>query len=344
VKKRHIIAEIIICVAAVLSFPTLIAPFIFVPIAFAYPVIVDERKLLYIPLGIIGAILLIIFFLEVTAVIFFLFVFGVIGGIGIGAGLLIRRFREARRWVKILATATSIVILLVPGVFVLDLFSGVVRRPFANWDINSYIARTYSAFDLTVGRLSFDFKSNEFRTLVQDSNNPDLSFQIRLRDGAIHDGFTGGIFWTVPLNQMLTPLLREEFGNEFGGIRTTVRGVQAGQAFDKTADVEKSANITILTDCPAPKTLAAQITRYHEFLLQSGFHFRRYTFQFQYENAPPIRGAERVIDVSVSPALINTDLPALIYHARLHRRDNGVYFDNSIGFRYVSRVGMEEIS
>ena len=163
----------------------------------------------------------------------------------------------------------------------------------------------------------------------------------------IRDGFTGGAFWARTLNHMLTPLLEEEFGDEFhrftpsvagvqAGFTSSVVGVQVGQPFDLTADVEKTARIIVVTESADPDILAAKISRYHAFISQNDFNFVQYMFHFQYANAPPIRGSERVIDISVQPELINDDLPARIEYARNNRNQNGVF--HTTEFRYVSRV------
>ena len=63
-RKMHIVVEAIICTVTVLSIPTVLLPFVLVPIAFAYPMLVGRPKLLFFPAGVAVAVLL---FLLVTA-------------------------------------------------------------------------------------------------------------------------------------------------------------------------------------------------------------------------------------------------------------------------------------
>ena len=347
-RKKHVIVEIIICVLAALSVPTLLIPLILVPIAFAYPIIVGKPRLLYIPSGVACAALLIMLFFEADVIPLLLFFLAIVGAFGVGSGLLIRCFYESRRCVKVIATTISIVILLAPCLFAVDMFSGIFRFPLARWQVHRYVAVYYADFDLTVGRMRFDFKNGDFNVNIYDSNNSDIWFNIRrVNVREIRDGFTSGVFWARTLNHMLTPLLEEEFGDEFhrltpsiagvqAGFTSSVVGVQVGQLFDLTADVEKTARIIVVTESADPDILVAKISRYHAFILQNGFNFAQYMFHFQYANAPPIRGSERVIDVSVQPELIYDGLPARIQYARNNRNQNGVFYTTE--FRYVSHV------
>lgn len=346
----HIFIEVILCVLAVITAFTIILPLFFIPAAIAFPIIVGRGKLYFIPAAVAG-ILLLIFFDRAQVLTWFIAYFGVILAIlaafGVGAGFLIRCCRKSRKIIRILATVAGIVILLVPGLYVLDGLSGLVRRPFVNLRIRTYVARNYSDFDLTVNRPIFDFKGGYFGALVHDSNNPDISFLVSHRNGRISDGFTAGTFWAGTLEYLLPPLLEEEFSGEFSrevprtawvsdGFTARVVGVQVGQPFDKTADVEKIARIIVTTESAAPEALAAKISRYHEFISQNGFNFARYRFHFRYENAPPIRVNDRVIEITVISELINDDLPAMIGYARGERSQDGV-FDREY-FRYVSLV------
>ena len=346
--KRHIIAEIIICVLAALSAPTLFVPFILIPVAFAFPIILGSTKLLFIPaiMAVVG--LLVLLFVDAFAIPLLLLLFAIIGTVGVGAGLLIRCFRKSRKNVKIIVTVLSVIILLSPCLFVVDMFTGIFRMPIASWQVRRYVAVNYADFNLRIGRMRFDFKSNAFNVNIYDSNNSDIWFNIRRENmREIRDGFISGSFWARTLDHMLTPLLEEEFGDEFhrdtvsiAGVRTgftsSVSGVQVGQPFDLTADVEKTARIIITTESADPEVLAALLSRYYSFISQNGFNFSHYIFHFQYANAPPIRGSERVIDISLSPELIDADLPARIEHARNSRNQNGVF--HTAEFRYVSRV------
>jgi hypothetical protein len=106
---------------------------------------------------------------------------------GVGAGLLIRRFRKTKKHIKIITTIIGIIVLLVPFLFIVELFSGIFRYPFVSWRIHSYVARNYSDFDLTVNRVYFDFKDNYFYAQVHDSNNTDISFRISHGSGIIGD-------------------------------------------------------------------------------------------------------------------------------------------------------------
>jgi len=336
--KKYIIIEILLCVFAIISAPTLLFPFILVPLAFAYPILIGRAKLLFIPSGIAGAGLLVLLFGDAGLVPWLLVYLAIIAAFGVGAGFIIRRFRKSRKYIKIIATIIGIIVLLVPFLFIVEGLTGLMRSPFVYWRIRTYVARNYADFDLTVGRPSFNFKSNWFSVQVRDSNNPDIYFRITRGGGEIRDGFTGGSFWAGTLNYMLTPLLEDEFGDGFYSFTSSVMGVEAGQPFDMAADVEKSARITVIAESADPEAIAAQILRYYEFVIQSGFSFASYSFRFQYANAPPIRGDERVIEITVLPWLVYDGLPALIKHARDNRNRSGVYVDSGIGFRYVSRV------
>jgi len=346
--KWHIIAEIMICVLAVLSIPSVFIPLILIPAAFAYPVIAGRLKLLFIPAGVAGAFLLVFLVIVADGVLVLLFFIAIAGAFGVVAGLIIRYFRESRKHIRIIATVIGVVILLVPFLFVFETFTGLMRSPFVSLRVRSYVARHYADYDLRVGRTTYHLKNVVFNTQVHDRNNPDISFSISVHNGKISDGFTSGGFWARTLDRMLTPLLEEEFGDEFhrvtpsiagvrAGFTSRITGVKIGQPFDLTADVKITARIIITTESAEPEILAEKISRYHAFTSQNGFNFSEYLFHFQYANAPPIRGNQRVIDISLLPELINDDLPALIEHAHNNRNENGVF--HTAEFRYVSRVG-----
>jgi len=333
-RKKHIIVVVIICALAAISVLTIIGPFVLVPIAFAYPIIVSKPKLLYIPAGMAGAgfvIMLFLLFHDIGLIFILLIYFAIVSAFGVGAGFLIRRFRKSRKRVKFLATTIGIIILLVPFVFIVELFTGWLRSPFVQIYIRSYIARNYADFDLVVNRPSLHFELQTFTSRVQDRNNPNLRFSVSLDNGGLHDSFTSGAFWSGILDPMLTPLLEEEFGDEFHLFTSSISGVQVGQAFDLTADnLRIRSRITIATECSAPETLTAKIMRYHAFIIENGFYFTEHSFSFVYP------GYERSITITISPQIINDDLPARIEHARNNRNQNGVY--QSGNFNYTSYV------
>jgi len=336
-RKNHIVTAVTICVFTVLSLPTMFFPFILIPAAFAYPLIVGRPKLLFIPLGVTGAAFLALLFITADVVPFLLILTAILSAFGIVAGLLIKYFNKSSKHAKILAIIVGLVILLTPFLFFVEMFTGIFRYPIVRWQIHTYVATNYADFDLRIGRIDFDFKSNRFSARIYYRNNSDIWFNIRrVNIRELRDGFSDN-FWARTLNHALIPLLENEFGDELYSFTSSVSGVQAGQPFNITA-VIKSASITVTTESADPETLAAHISRYHEFITQKGFNFAQYIFHFQYENAPPIRRRERVIDISVPPELINDGLPALIEHARNNRNQGSIYFDNDIDFRYASRV------
>ena len=338
----QIIVEVVI---SAIALPATFFALILVPVAFALPIIIGRPKMLYIPVCIMPLLLAIFFILNgAELILFFMLCIGVaiLGAFGVGAGFLIRRFRKSRTWVKVFAIIIGGVILFAPFLFVVEGFTGMIRSPFVNRRVRAYVAEHYVDFDLTVGCTGFSLKDGIFGTRIYDRNNPDISFRINVHNGVINDTFRSGTFWEGTLNHMLTPLLEEKFGDEFLRFTSGIRGVRIAQQFDLDANVEKTARIAVATENADPETLATQLSRYHEFFLQNGFIFLRYTFHFHYENAPPIRGSERVIDITIPPELISTNLPMLIEYARENRNQNGVFFDNEIDFRYVSRVSMEE--
>jgi len=337
--KKHIAIAVTLCVLTVASAPTLFGPFALVPIAFAYPIIIGKQKLLRIPAGMLGVcfIMLLLMFREFGLPLIMLIVFGTVSVFGIGAGVLIRRYHASRKRVKILTTTVGIIILLMPFLFVLEFIIAPIRTPFVHFRVCTYVARYYSDFDLTVNRPTLNFLNNQFTSQIHERNNPDIYFRITHTRGKLRDGFTSGSFWAGTLNYMLSPLLEEKFGEEFYSFIPQVAGVQVGQPFDKTADVDKTARIIVTTESAAPEALSALLSRYHEFFSQHGFNFTQYTFRIHYENAPPIRGGERAIDITIQNRLINDEIPAMIEYARNNRNHNGVYHTDY--FRYVSRVG-----
>jgi len=189
-RKRHVVIEVIICVLAAFSVPTLFIPFILVSVAFAYPVIVGRPKLLFIPISVAGAFFLIMFRLDGIEIL--LLLFAVISAFGVVAGLLIRHFRESRKSVKTIATIVGVVILFVPFLFIMEMFFGLLRNPLANMRVRRYIAQHYSDFDLRVGRSSYDFKDVSFNTRVYDRNNRDIHFNVIIRNGEVVDTFRSG--------------------------------------------------------------------------------------------------------------------------------------------------------
>ena len=358
--KKHILTEVIICVLTVLSVQMLLVPpvlgvlvLVLGPVAFAYPMIVSRPKLLYIAAGMAVVWFIVLVLLsgyDIYVSLLLLLLFVVVSALGLVAGLLIRHFRKSRKRVKVLAITGGIIVLLVPLLFFAEIFGGVFRSPFVHLRIRTYVARNYADFDLNVNWSSYYFDGNMFSAQISDRNNPDIYFYITHGSGELRDGFTSGSFWEKTLNYMITPLLEEEFDGEFyrdtpwisgvqDGFTSRVEGVQIGQPFDKTADVEKTARIIVITESAAPEALAAMILRYHEFFTQNGFNFTAYIFHFRYAHAPPIREVEQVIDIRVVSELINDDLPTRIEYGRNNRNENGVF--HTTEFRYVSLMDLE---
>jgi len=333
--KRHIVVEILICIFAVISAPTFLGPLILVPVAFAYPIIVSRPKLLFIPTGMASIgfmIMLFLWFHDIVWILLMLFLFAVVSAFGVGAGLLIRRFRISRKRVKVLATTVGIIILLVPFVFVVEMFTGWFRTPFVQLYFRSYVARNYADFDLVVTRPSLHLEMQTFTSQVHDRNNPDLRFNVSLGRGGLRDSFTAGGFWTIQLNSILRPLFEEEFGDEFRNFTSSISGVQVGQSFDLTDNnIRIRSHITIATECSDPETLTEKIMRYHAFIIENGFYFTGHTFIFVHPDY------ESSIAITIfSPQVINDDLPALIERARNNRNQHGVF--QSGDFTYSSRV------
>ena len=331
INRRHIIAEIFLSIFAVLGGPTIVLPFLLFPIAVAFPIIVKNLKLLYIPAGVTGLVFVIFIILGYGDIVPFLSgMILIASAFGAGAGFIARIFRSLSRKAKILSFVIGGIILLAPTLFVMDMLTGWIRHPFARWRIHTYVARHYADFDLTVGSLRFDFKSGSFRAHIHDSENPEISFSIGLQGRNIRDGFTTE-FWANTLRSQLTPLLQAEFGEAFHSFGASVDGVQIGQPFDTNAPVTKTARITVAMESTDPEALTAQILHYHQFIVQSGFTFAVYGITFQHATYPEVR-------ITLPPELMNDHLPQLIAYARSNRNHNGVFADNRIGFRYVSRV------
>ncbi|MCL2357316.1 MAG: hypothetical protein FWC70_09210 [Defluviitaleaceae bacterium] len=336
-EKKHsphwqIIVAAAISILAALSVPTLFLPFILIPAAFAFPLIIDRPKLLFIPSGValatIAVLALVLQSFNLDILVFFFILAAIPAAFGMAAGWLIRFFRTRSTKVKILSIAVGGIILLVPFLFVAEIFTGIFRMPMVALRVNAYVARHYADFDLAVGRPSYSFKNGDFSVQVRDSNNPDVSFLIRYHNGEINDGFTQGNFWAATINNMLAPLLEQEFGDELRSFTSSVSGVQAGQKFDLNADVEKTARISVNAESLCADVLAAKITRYHEFISQNGINFDVYVVTFRYCNN------ERPTQISVPREFINNDLPALIEYAQNNRNEHGTFFDRETRFRY----------
>jgi len=334
--KKHIIIEVLICVFTILSAVTLIAPFLLIPIAFAYPIIVSKPKLLYIPVGLGFAVLLFLLFNDTDLIFLFLFLFTLVGAFGIGAGFLIRYFRISKKRVKFLAITVGIITLFVPIVFIIELFTGLIRTPFVQLYFRSYIARNYADFDLVIGRPSLHFQLQTFISQIHDRNNPSLRFTLSLDTYGLRDSFTSGYFWSRTLDYILTPLLEEEFGDEFYRFSSTISGVQNGQPFDLTANNihTLTSTITIITECYAPETLTEKIMRYHAFIIENGFRFTELRFNFIH---PDYGFDHRVFIRITSPQIINEDLHSRIEHAHNNRNQHGGSFQGG-DFSYSSNI------
>ncbi|MCL2202616.1 MAG: hypothetical protein FWB88_01560 [Defluviitaleaceae bacterium] len=334
-QKKHFIIEAIICALAVLSVLTLLGLLVLVPVAFAYPIIVGRPKLLYIPIGMasIGFIVwLFLAFYDFGLIIMMMFFFAIVSAFGVGAGFLIRCFRKSQKPARFVATSIGIIILLVPLVFAVELFTGWLRTPFVQLHFRSYLARNIPEFNLAVSRPSFHFKFQTFTSRVQDRNNSDFSFSISRDSGRTRINYPSSGSWSRTLDPMLTQLLEDAFGDGFRRFTSSISGVGFGQRFDLTADnVIMRSRITIATDCSAPETLTAKILRYHTFLAENGFYFTEHSFGFVHPDY------ERSITIRVSPQRINDDLPALIAYARNNRNQNG-NFQRGGNFSYTSHV------
>jgi hypothetical protein len=331
--KKHIIVEIIICIGVVLSVFTVIGLFVIVPVAFAYPIIVGKPKLLFIPAGVAGVAFLILLIFDATAALFLLTIFAIVIAFGVGAGLLIRHFRESRKRVKVFTIIIGIIIMLAPIIFAVEMFTGWIRAPFVQLHFRSYVARNFSDFDFAVSRPSLHFELQTFTSRVHDKNDSDFSFSISRDSGGTRISYPGDGGWSRTLDPILTQLLTDEFGDEFHRFTSSISGVRFGQRFDLTADnVRIRSHITIATECLDPETLTAKIIRYHSFIIENGFNFSQHSFGFVH----PRYERSTSISLFIPLRFSLDDLPAHIEHARNNLNQHGVY--QGRGFWYTSRV------
>lgn len=341
-KRWHIIVEVIICAlvfASVLPHTFMILfPLVLIPAAVAFPIIVGKPDLLFIPMGVAGFVLFVIWpvagYWDFGGAIFAYIVVAIIGLFGLVPGGLVRGTRRVWMPVRIITAIIAVIILFIPFLFVFEFLTGTLNSRSANRRIRSYVAQHYSDFDLTIHRISYDFKGGTFRARIYDSNNPAIYFHIFYRGGRIDDGFTAGSFWVGTLEHMIAPLLQEEFGDEVHRFSSSVGGVRVGQQFDLDADVTINIWLTATAEATDPQTLSAQISGYHEFFVQNGFNFNSYNFTFRHDSV------EQGIHITVIPELVNNELPSLIEYARYNRNDSGVFFNRETRFRYSSRVGL----
>jgi len=291
-------------------------------------------EILFYVLAIIGApLLFIVLSVHGFGMIFpFLFFFVIISVLVIGAVFFIWRFCKSQKRIRLLKTTIGIIIVLVPFVFIFELFTGWLRSPFVHSYISSYVAQNYEDFDLVVNRPSLHLELQTFTSQVHDRNNPDLRFCVSPNNGGFIDTFTNGGFWSKIFETMLRPLLEEEFGDELLLFTSWISGMQVGQPFDLTADnLIIGSHITIATECSDPKTLTTKIKRYHVFITENGFNFTSHSFSFVHPDY------EHSIGITMSPQIINDDLSALIMYARNNRNQHG-NFQSGGNFSYTSYV------
>jgi len=327
--KWHIVTEVIICVITAISVVTIILPLLLVPVAFAFPIIVRQAKLLFIPIGFImlAAIVLIVVG-EGSLILGMSVLVTIVGAFGVGTGFIVRFFQTRSKKLIALSYVVGCIILIVPFMFVVDLFTGVVRRPFVRMRVRSHISRNYPDIDLRMGRTNFNMGSSLIRTNVHYQDT-DIYFHVTVQGREIRSDI--GQLWTRKINHQLTLLLREEFENEFRSIFISSTGIHV----ELNAAPKITASITILTEDTSPEALYAQISRYHELIIKNGFTVTEYTIAFRFRNAT---ASDKHININIPPSLINEGLPWLIRHARDNQNQRGIFFDDSINFRYVSTM------
>jgi len=275
--------------------------------------------------------IIVLFVHGIGSIFILLFLFAVISVICVSTVFFVRRFRESRKRVRILVVTIGIIILFVPSIFIFELFTGWFRSPFVHVYIRSYVARNYTGFDLVVNRPSLHLELQAFTSQVHDRNNQDLRFSVSPDNGGFIDTFTSGAFWSGMLNPMIIPLLEVEFGDEFILFTSSISGVQVGQPFDLTADnLIIRSRITFSTECSSSDALAEKIMRYHAFITENEFYFTEHSFSFMHPDY------ERSITITVSPQIINDDLPARIEYARNNRNQHGNFQNGN--FSYTSHV------
>jgi hypothetical protein len=200
--------------------------------------------------------------------------------------------------------------------------------------VQLYVAEVYSDFDLVVGRTAYSWKGGSFDTPVFCRNNRDISFSIWYTpERGIIDRFSLGEFWTGTLYHMLTPLLEDEFGEDFRRFYATVQGgLHAGMAFDKNADVRMTANIIISVPDTCPDTFAQAFRRYYEFISGLGFNFSQYQLIFRKTGVNSW--------VTVPAEYINDGLAEWIYYMRDNLNERGSFSDSdrSRNLRYWDRT------
>lgn len=334
IRPWHIVVEVIGSILSVLPLivgrvPLLLLSIIFVPLVFAFPIIIRKHKLLFIPITIMPILIVAVYRYHSPVI---LVAFAILSVFGVVAGLLIRKFSLGGRTAKILSRTVGLLVLMAPALIVVYINFGAPLHSFpVNRKVRQYVAETYpdTEFDLVVGRTRRAWDGGTYRTRIFDRNNRNIYFEIwYTRERGISDRYTNGGFWNQTYNYMVRPLLDEEFG-EFFGFFAIVNGVQVGQPFHKDAPVRTEAHLSVTVKDIEAATLAAEVVRFSDFLEQNNFSFMIYIFRFGRTDGG------YGIHIRVPTEYINDNLPELIKYMQSNLNEYGIYHDRQRGIRYT---------
>jgi|GEM_PF-1645145 len=304
--------------------------FILVPAVFAFSIAIKKAMLLFIPVVIFPLFIVIFYFDSYPeSILFFCTALAFISVFGAVAGILIRLFRFGKGKKKNVIVTIGVLVLLTPVLFIGYVFSGFRFYSIpVNIKVKNYVAKTYSEFDVTVGRTWYDWYDGTYVTKVFDKNDKDIYFEIWYYDREITDRYTYGEFWELKFKKMLSPLLEEEFKDELIAFRVSVSGIEIGQQFSKDAPVKKTAYISVTPEDTEPSFMAEMMMKYYEFIEQNGFAFKSYSFYFR-----RIDGRNG-IKIEVRADYFNDDLTELIEEMRGLVNERGSYYDHDRGLWY----------
>ena len=197
IRLWHIIAEVLGSIAGALFFIDILSRvfytniyglritmtllcFILVPSIFAFPIIIKELKLFFIPTFILPLFITAFYYGDYPeSILFFCVALAGIGAFGVIAGILICLFRSGKSKAKTILITVGGLVLLTPVLFIGYMSAGApLHSMFVNRIVREYVAETYSDFDVMVSRTRYNWYGDVYETKIHDRSDEDIYFEI----------------------------------------------------------------------------------------------------------------------------------------------------------------------
>ena len=170
---------------------------ILVPSAFAFPIVINRKKLLFIPACIMPLFIVICYFHSYPeSILTFCIALAVIGSFGAVAGIMINSISSKKSKAKTIKISASGLILLTPVLIIWYVLAGSPLHSLpVNKTVKDYVSKNYSEYNVVVSRTWYDWYDGKYVTQIHEINNKDRYFEVWYsKNRGITDRFNYGNF------------------------------------------------------------------------------------------------------------------------------------------------------